>query len=118
MSYIEDVARGIVMLTEIDSAVGQVWFIPTGEPLTGRQFIEMAFKEAGLSPKIGVHTAAAMSMAGIFSPMVREETELFYQFEKPFLMDTSKFIREFPDFMPTPAQEAMKKSIQWLREHK
>jgi len=118
MSYTEDVARGIVMLTEIDSAFGQVWFIPAGKPPSGRQFIEMAFKEAGLSPKMGVRKAAAMSMAGIFSAMVREQTELLYQFEKPFVMDTSKFMREFPDFVPTPLQEAMKKSVQWFHEHK
>jgi nucleoside-diphosphate-sugar epimerase len=116
MSYTEDVARGIAMLVELDSAFGQVWFIPAGEPFTGRLFIEMAFKEAGLPPKMGVHTAAAMSMAGIFSAMIREETELLYQFEKPFVMDTSKFMREFPDFLPTPPQEAMKKSVQWFRE--
>ncbi len=118
MSYTEDVARGIVMLTEFDTAFGQVWFVPAGEAPTGRQFIEMAFKEAGLTPKMGVHKAMSMSMAGIFSAMVREETELLYQFEKPFVMDTSKFSREFPDFVPTPLEAAMKKSIQWFREHK
>jgi nucleoside-diphosphate-sugar epimerase len=118
MSYVADVARGIVMLTEIDSAFGKVWFVPAGEPLTGRQFIELAFKEAGLPLKMGVHTAAAMSMAGLFSSMVREETELLYQFEKPFIIDASKFMKQFPDFVPTPHPEAMKKSIQWFREHK
>lgn len=118
MSYVEDVARGIILLTEVDSAFGQVWFVPAGEPLTGQQFIKMAFEEAGLPPKMGVHTASAMIISGIFSPMIREETELLYQFEKPFVIDASKFMRQFPDFVPTPPQEAIKKSIQWFREHK
>jgi nucleoside-diphosphate-sugar epimerase len=118
MSYVEDVACGIVLLTEVDPAFGQVWFIPAGEPLTGRQFIELAFKEAGLPLKMGVHTSASMSMSGIFSSTVREETEVLYQFEKPFVIDASKFMKQFPDFVPTPHPEAMNKTIQWLQGHK
>ena len=36
-----------------------------------------------------------MSMAGLFIPGARETVEMMYEFEKPFVVDSSKFERAF-----------------------
>jgi nucleoside-diphosphate-sugar epimerase len=46
ISYIDDVARGLIVLAENDRAYGEVWHIPASDPLTGRQFIEMVCEHA------------------------------------------------------------------------
>jgi nucleoside-diphosphate-sugar epimerase len=47
LNYLEDMARVLVTLGERDEADGQVWHLPAAEPLTGRQFVELVFAEAG-----------------------------------------------------------------------
>ena len=47
LNYLEDMGRGLVTLGERDEADGQVWHLPAAEPLTGRQFLELLFEEAG-----------------------------------------------------------------------
>ena len=45
--------------------------------------------------RLGVITRPMMRLVGVFSPLVREAVEVLYQFERPFVMDTSKFERAF-----------------------
>jgi len=44
LTYTPDFARALVKLGERDEAVGKIWTIPTDTVLTGRQFLELAFK--------------------------------------------------------------------------
>jgi nucleoside-diphosphate-sugar epimerase len=95
LSYLPDVARGLVTLGERDAAAGEVWHLPAAEPLTGRQFIEMVFAELGRSSRMRVISRTMMRLAGLFSALTRESAEVFYQFERPFIMDSSKFEHAF-----------------------
>jgi nucleoside-diphosphate-sugar epimerase len=47
--YIEDAASACTMLGETASSYGEVWHVPGAGPITGREFIDMAFKAAGLA---------------------------------------------------------------------
>jgi hypothetical protein len=76
--------------------------VPAAEPLTGRQFLELVFEEAGHSPKIGVASRPMIRMAGLFNPLLRELNETLYQFERPFVADASKFQGAFGPFETTP----------------
>jgi len=91
LNYLPDVARGLVTLGERNEALGEVWHLPAAEPLTGRQFIEMVFQELGRSPKIRVIPRPVLLLVGLLSPLIRESAEVSYQFERPFVMDSSKF---------------------------
>ncbi len=115
MTYIDDFARALIVLSERDDALGQVWHIPGAEPITGRQFLQIAFEEVGLPPKIGVYTRPVMTLISPFVPMVREVLETLYQFEAPFIVDGCKFERAFRSFQPTPHREALRRTIEWFR---
>jgi len=39
-------------------------------------------------------------LAGLFNRQIREAREVLYQFEQPFVMDTSKFERTFGVIFP------------------
>jgi nucleoside-diphosphate-sugar epimerase len=117
LNYLEDMGRAYVTLGERGEADGQVWHLPAAEPLTGRQFLELVFEEAGHSPKIGVASRPAIRMVGLFNPLVRELNETLYQFERPFVVDASKFQRAFGPFETTPHQEAVRRTVAWFRRH-
>jgi nucleoside-diphosphate-sugar epimerase len=118
LNYVEDMARALVTLGERDEADGQVWHLPAAEPLTGRQFLALAFEAAGHPAKVGVASRPMIRIVGLFNPLVRELNETLYQFERPFVLDASKFQRAFGPFEPTPHPEAVRRTVDWFRrEH-
>jgi nucleoside-diphosphate-sugar epimerase len=117
LSYLEDMARALVILGERPEADGQVWHLPTADPISGRQFLEIVFAELGLPAKIARLLPRTARVAGVFVPMIRELRELMYQWTVPFVLDASKFQRSFGPFQPTLHPEAVKRTVAWFREH-
>jgi nucleoside-diphosphate-sugar epimerase len=111
LSFLPDVARALVTLAERSEASGETWHLPAAEPLTGRQFMEMIFAALGRPPRMGVIRRPMMVLAGLFSPLVREAVEVLYQFERPFVMDASKFEQAF-GAQVTPHREAIQRIVQ------
>ena len=114
LNYIEDVARALMTLGEDPRAPGEVWHIPAGPPVTGREFIEMAFEVVGHPPKIGVYPRWMMWFAGLFDRQKREILEVLHQFEQPFILDGQKFTRTF-GFEVTPLRDAIAATLEWER---
>jgi nucleoside-diphosphate-sugar epimerase len=115
LNYAEDMARALVTLGQRDEADGQVWHLPAAEPLTGRQFLALAFEAAGHPPKIGVASRPMIRIAGLFNPLLRELNETLYQYERPFVSDSSKFEGAFGPFEPTPHPEALTRTVDWFQ---
>ncbi|MDQ3227007.1 MAG: NAD-dependent epimerase/dehydratase family protein [Chloroflexota bacterium] len=113
LTFIDDFARVLVTLGERNEALGQVWHAPPAEPLTGRQFIELAFAEAGRPPKVGTISPVMIRLVGLVNPMVRELGELVYEFEAPFVLDGSTYLRAFGG-APTPHREAIRATLSWF----
>jgi nucleoside-diphosphate-sugar epimerase len=108
LTFTPDAARGLGLLAERASAWNQVWHLPTmAYPPTGRDFIEMAAKEFGVSPKYWVLNRPMLRLAGLFNPLVRESYEMLYQNDSPYLFDSTKFTKEF-GFMGTPYPEGIR----------
>jgi hypothetical protein len=57
----------------------------------------------------------AIRVAGLFSPLVRELDETYYQFDRPFVSDASKFRAAFGPFEGTPHPEAIAATVAWFR---
>jgi nucleoside-diphosphate-sugar epimerase len=95
-TYVPDAARALMKLMESQSAWNQTWHMPTtGEPPTGREFIEMAAKEMGRPLKYRVLSRGMVRMFGWFKPMVGEVREMMYQNDSPYLFDSTKFTEAF-----------------------
>ena len=116
LAYTRDVARGLITLGEREEALGEIWHIPAGEPLTGRQFIGMVFAHLGQPPRYGLYSSLTMKLVSVFSPFVREILETMYQFEHPFILDSSKFLQAFGPFIPTPYPQAIEETIRWFQK--
>ncbi|HTX71121.1 MAG TPA: NAD-dependent epimerase/dehydratase family protein [Thermoleophilia bacterium] len=114
-NYLDDMARAIVILGNSEAAEGQVWHLPAAQPLTGRQFVELAARAAGVEPRSAAVGRTTMRFLGLFSPLLREIPELWYEWERPFVIDASKFQRAYGPFAVTPHQEALQQTVAWFR---
>ena len=104
---ISDVARTLVALGEDESAWGRAWHVPSVEPLSQRALVHRLCVEAGVDPvKIRTMPSWAVTAIGLFNPVVRELKEVLYQFEQPFVMDSSATV-EHLSLPPTPLDQTL-----------
>jgi hypothetical protein len=106
----------MVILGQHDEALGQAWHVPNPPTLTQRELMTLFFEEIGKPPKMSGVSKLMMSLAGLFIPGARESVEMMYEFEKPFIVDSTKFIRSFGD-IATAHQPAIRQTIAWYRDY-
>ena len=56
-----------------------------------------------------------LTLAGVFSAMIREIKETAYQWTDPWVVDTSKFQATFGPVEETPLPEAVEATLAWFR---
>jgi nucleoside-diphosphate-sugar epimerase len=112
LTYIEDFGKALVILGQRDEAFGQVWHVPNAPTQTKREVLELAAKLAAKPLKIQTLRGFALGAASLFVPVLREVREMLYQFERPYLVDSSKFVQAFGDFH-TPMEEALRRTLGW-----
>ena len=116
-TFIGDFAKALAVLGEQDEALGQAWHVPSDRPaITQREFAGLIFQEIGLPPRVSAVSKPMLALAGLFIPGARESVEMMYEFEKPFVVDSSTFERTF-GVAATPIQDAIKATVAWYRAH-
>ena len=115
--FIEDAARACTVLAQARQTHGQVWHVPGPGPLTGRQFIEMAFEAAGTKPKLRALGRNLFRFFGLLIPNAGQMVEVLDLYEHPMVLSGEKFARAFPDFEYTPHRVAIRRTVEWFREH-
>lgn len=116
-TFIEDFGRAMVVLGERDEALGQAWHVPNAEPaITQRQFVERIFAATGAPVKVSAMGRTMMAFGGLFVPEAGESVEMMYEFEKPFVVDSSRFEKAF-GLKATPLNESIPATVEWYRRH-
>ena len=115
--YIRDAATACCILGSSESSYGQVWHVPGAGPITGKQFIGMAFQAAGTKARMKTMGRGYFRVRGLFGPVAREMTELVYEFEEPMVLDGSKFAGAFPGFRYTTHEHAIRQTGNWYGQH-
>jgi len=116
-TYLPDIGKGLVNLGEREEALGRAWHLPSPETVTTRQFVEMIFEEVGKPARVQATPKIMLQALGLFNPTLRETIEMLYEFEEPFVLDTSNFTRTFGDHA-TPLREAIQRTVRWYREER
>jgi nucleoside-diphosphate-sugar epimerase len=114
MSYLPDIARGLVTLAEHEEAWGRPWHIPA-ITTTARDFLTRLFAELGQPPRMAATGPLVLALAGLVDTQAREIRELLYQFDRPFVSDGSAFQAAFGPYQPTPLNEAIATTVAWWR---
>lgn len=114
-TYVPDVARALISVADAgDEALGQAWHVPNAPTQTVRQVLTAFAEELGVELKIQTMPRVMMSMIGLFDKQVREAKEMLYQWDRPFLVDHSKFSARFWDD-PTPFEEGIAATVESLQ---
>lgn len=117
-TYLKDFGTALVILGERAEADGQAWHVPNDQPtMTQGELVRLFAQEAGVEPKISSMGKGMMRIGGLFIPEARETVEMMYEFDKPFVIDSSKFERTF-GLRATPIREAMKETVAWYKSHR
>ena len=109
-SYVPDVAAALAVLGTDERAVGQVWHLPGPETVTTRAILEMVETRLGHPVGIRIMPRLALRAIGLVNPMMRGLAEMAYEFDEPFVLDTSKFTSMFGG-ETTPLGEAVATTV-------
>jgi nucleoside-diphosphate-sugar epimerase len=116
-TYVKDFGTALVILGERDDADGHVWHVPNDQPgMSQGELVRLFAEEAGVEPKMSSMGKLMMSIGGLFIPEAKETVEMMYEFENPFVIDSSKFEQTF-GMQATPIREAIQETVAWYRSH-
>jgi nucleoside-diphosphate-sugar epimerase len=115
-TYINDFGEAMRILGEREEALGQAWHVPNPPTLTQGELMALFFDEIGLPPKMSGMGRLKMRIGGIFIPGARETIEMMYEFEKPFTVESSKFVSAFGD-IATHHEQAVHETVAWFRRY-
>ncbi|MEM7029573.1 MAG: GDP-mannose 4,6-dehydratase [Chloroflexota bacterium] len=115
-TYMPDIGRALVELAENDDTFGQVWHIPTPKAISTRQMLEMIYTEAGHPLKVQVAPKWLLRILGLFNPDAAEMVEMVYEFDRPFIIDDSKFRNRF-GWEATDLDCVIQETVSWFKAH-
>ncbi|WP_431904257.1 NAD-dependent epimerase/dehydratase family protein [Micromonospora carbonacea] len=114
-TYVDDVARTLVRAAAVERAWGRAWHVPSPPAVSAR---ELAVRAAALAdapvPRLTRLPYPALWLGGLVNPFVRELRETAYQFDRPFLMDSTAATATL-GIEPTPLGSALAQTVAALR---
>lgn len=113
-TYLDDFGGALVTLGQHEEALGRVWHVPSAPAASAGQFVEKVYHAAGFKPKIMAAGRGLLSVLSLFDKQVKELSETFYQFERDFVMDSSRFEQTF-GVAPTPLDDSIRTTLDWFR---
>jgi len=107
-TYIPDIGEGLAVLGEHPDAPGEVWHLPNDpDTRTTRRLVDTIYRLAG-QPKTKLRSTPALLLRAlaVTNPTVRELLELQYEFQEPFIVDSTKIATEL-EVHATPLDQAL-----------
>jgi nucleoside-diphosphate-sugar epimerase len=110
------VAGALAEVAGEERAWGRAWHAPTKPALSTREMVGRLAAQSDVGPvSVRGLPPAVMGVVSVFSPMIRELREIRYQFDHPFVVDSSAYEAEF-GVRATPVDEQVKATVDWWRE--
>ncbi|MGV8910042.1 MAG: NAD-dependent epimerase/dehydratase family protein [Propionicimonas sp.] len=111
-TYIPDIGEGLAVLGEHPDAGGQVWHLPNDpDTRTTRQLVDAVYRHAGQTrTRLRRLPPLVLRALGLTNPTVRELLEMQYQFEEPFIVDSSNIATKL-GVPATPIDQALAETL-------
>lgn len=116
VSYLPDIAAGLVTLGEHSKADGHAWHLPVGPPVTGDEFLALVWEAAGGTPRSAGFSRGMQRLIGMFDPVVKGLGETWYQRDRPWIVDDTAFRASFGDGQVTPLDRAVAETVAWFKQ--
>ncbi|MGD0318902.1 MAG: NAD(P)H-binding protein [Nitrososphaerales archaeon] len=112
--YVSDAASKMILLGRSLWAHGRAWNLSGPPPISGRSFIEFAYRAAGKEPQVGRWGRGVMLTGRLLSSEAKGFLELPYNYYDSFILDGSEFMEAFPSMPYTPHEEAIAATYKWF----
>ena len=110
-----DVGVAMAVLGTDERALGRAWHVPTATAQNQREIVAGLCRAAGVPMvKARAIPSIALTIGGLFVPMLRELREVEYQFAAPFDLDSSDFTQTF-GISATPLEQTYVDTVAWFR---
>jgi nucleoside-diphosphate-sugar epimerase len=113
-SYVPDIAAGLATLGTDARATSQVWHLPGPATVTIRALLDLVAGQVGHPVAIRSVPKLAVRTLALVNPTMRELAEMSYEFDQPFVLDTSKYESTF-GAAGTPLATAIAATVAWYR---
>jgi NAD dependent epimerase/dehydratase family len=113
---VEDAAKAMLHLGRTATFHGRAWNVACPFPLTGREFIEFAFRAVGKEPKVGNWGRGVILTGSILDRGSREILGMPYSLYERFVLDGKQFADALPTFSFTPPEKTVSASLERYAE--
>jgi nucleoside-diphosphate-sugar epimerase len=114
ISYMPDVVRTLVTIAFDERAWGKPWHVPNAPAVSQREIVAAFAAAAGTTVKVNAVPKIALSALGLFKPEIGALKEVSYQFDEPFVTDSSLTESTF-GLTATPLAEGAAATVAWWR---
>ncbi len=116
-TYTKDFARALAIVGTVNAQLenqtyGRAWHVPSNAAITQKQLMTLLEQQLGRKMKFQVGGAFILGIMGLFNPTIKEVIEMLYEWNQPFVMDSSDFQMTF-GMQPTPLEVAVKETLEW-----
>lgn len=115
-AYTLDNGRALVELALDESAYGQVWHLPVGEPIAVAEVLALINKQLGTAYKVSYLPRPLLGLISLLVPPVKEAKEMLYQFDNPYIMSDKKFRDRHPNFKTTTYEDGLRAMIESFKK--
>lgn len=115
-TYLPDIGRGLAVLGQHPDAPGEVWHLPNDpDTRSTRQLVDTVYRLAG-QPRTRLRgtPTVLLRLLGVANPMMRELVEMQYEYEAPFVVDSSKIAQRL-GVHATPLDSALADTLATYR---
>jgi nucleoside-diphosphate-sugar epimerase len=110
--FTQDAAKATALLANTDMAYGQTWHLPVVGNISGQEMAQLAARQlSNANARLNVMPSWMLSLASVFNSILRENQEMMYQYNEPYLFDSAKFLAAFPKFAVTSYKEGISQTL-------
>ncbi|MFI0258061.1 NAD-dependent epimerase/dehydratase family protein [Streptomyces sp. NPDC017056] len=114
-TYLPDVAATMAQAAVLEEAWGRAWHVPTEPALSVREMVGRLAAQARVEPvPVRRLPSAVVGALSVVSPLLRELREIRYQFDRPFVVDSTAYRKAFTA-AATPLDEQVEATVDWWR---
>ncbi len=95
-AYVPDIARAVITLLDApDDAFGQVWNMPCAPTRTPREILKLGADALPVKLRLRVVPFWLLPLLGLFVRFMREVADVGFSWNRPYIVDGTKFTRRF-----------------------
>ncbi len=113
-SYMPDVVQTMITIAADERAWGKPWHVPNAAPLTQRQVVEAFAHAAGTTSRCSTIPRGIIKAMGTFNPIMKAVLETWYQFDSPWVADSTHTEQMF-NLHATPFARGAAETATWWR---